>query len=123
MQLIKTIFSLQDNNQDLKIEVKFCMLQYVIFDVKIYIIISVKFLLLNKVLLLKKVFQQFLVWTHEISLALSLFIEVLVPSQEYERSCICTLEVCILTLLLRFFDRIFRTAPTMWYLFFILFYI
>jgi hypothetical protein len=40
---------LQDNNQDLKIEVKFCMLQYAIFDVKIYIIISVKFLLLNKV--------------------------------------------------------------------------
>jgi hypothetical protein len=38
------------------------------------------------------------VWTHKTSLTPPLFIEVLVPSQESEQSCICVLRVSILHL-------------------------
>ena len=38
------------------------------------------------------------VWTHNTSLAPPLFIEVSVPSQGSERSCICELDVSILPL-------------------------
>ena len=66
---------------------------------------------------------QVMVWTHKTSLALSLFIEVLVLSQESESSCICMLGVSIF-LFLRFFDWILerfrqcgisRIVSTVWY--------
>jgi len=48
------------------------------------------------------------VWAHKTGLSPPLFIEVLILSQESERSCTCVLD--------------FRNVPTLWYfLFFLLF--
>jgi hypothetical protein len=44
------------------------------------------------------------VWIHKTSLTPPLFIEVSVPRDESERSCICVLGVSILLLFLRFFS-------------------
>jgi len=53
-------------------------------------------------------------WAHKTSITLPLFIEVPVPSQESERSCICVLGVSILPLsTILLLD--FRTVPTVLY--------
>jgi hypothetical protein len=55
------------------------------------------------------------VWAHKASLTPLLFIEVSVPSQISQRSCICVLEVSILPLsTILIFD--FGIVPTVWYL-------
>ena len=61
------------------------------------------------------------IWAHKTSAFPGLFIDMHVPTQECERSCICILGVSILPLPTIFiFD--FGIVPTMWYsLFFILF--
>jgi hypothetical protein len=53
---------------------------------------------------------------HKTSLTLPLFIEVPVPSQESEQSCICVLGVVIL-LLSKIFLLNLITVLTMWYFF------
>ena len=60
------------------------------------------------------------IWDHKTSLIQPHFIEVSVPRQEWERSCICILRVLILSLsTILIFD--FRIVPTVWlFLFFIL---
>ena len=54
------------------------------------------------------------VWAHKISLTPPLLIEVPVPRQESERSCICVLGVLILPLYTIFLLD-FGTVPTVWY--------
>ena len=57
------------------------------------------------------------VWTHKTNLTSPLFIEVPVPSQECERSCICVLRVSILprsTIFLLDFGNV----PRLWYFFY-----
>jgi len=61
------------------------------------------------------------VWTHKTCLISPLFIEVTVPSQESEWSCICVLVVSILplsTILILHFG----TVPIVWYFFCFSFY-
>ena len=61
------------------------------------------------------------IWVYKLSLTLPLFIEVPVPIQESERSCIYVLGVLILSFsTMLIFD--FGTVPTVWYfLFYMLF--
>jgi hypothetical protein len=56
------------------------------------------------------------VWAHKASLTLPLFIEVPVPNQESERSCIWVLGVLIFPLS-TIFQLDFRIVVTMWYFF------
>ena len=60
------------------------------------------------------------VWAHKTSLTSPVFIEVSVPSQESERSCICVLVVSILSLSSILFLN-FGTVPTVWHFFFSLY--
>ena len=60
-------------------------------------------------------------WVHTINLTPLRFIEVPVPSQESERSCICVLRVSFLPLS-TFFLLDFGTGLTMWYFLFFFFH-
>ena len=51
---------------------------------------------------------------HKTSLTSPLFVEVPVPSQENELSCICVLRVSILLLVLIFLSDV-GPVPTVWY--------
>ena len=56
------------------------------------------------------------VWSHKTSIIPPhLYIEVIVPSQESELSCICVLEISTLPLSTMFLLD-FRTVPIVWYI-------
>jgi len=59
-------------------------------------------------------------WSHKTSLTLPLFIEVPVPSQESERSCICVLGVSILPLSTILILELFRQCGILCFSFFLL---
>jgi hypothetical protein len=54
------------------------------------------------------------VWAHKISLTLSFFIEVSLPSHDSQQSCICVLGVSILPVS-TIFPLDFINVPTVWY--------
>ena len=57
------------------------------------------------------------VWAHKTSLTLPLFIEMPVPSQESEQSCMCVIGSVFATVS-TVFQLNFGTVQTMWYFFF-----